>query len=219
MFFTAQPDFYYPNKTGLKLSKNLFRRVRFRDNLNALYVNSIRYTIQEGETPEIIADKQYGSTDWYWAILLLNNIIDVQNDWPLTSLDLDNSIDKKYGDSATTAKFWETKQITTSTGVEVLKEGIIVETYQGTPAQLVSGYYPSYSFSYRDGNTIMTVSGQNVLNRVSNREFEYRNNESKKEIYLIKNKFLPLLKEEVVKLFAYDTQYKIDEDGVRYSET
>lgn len=219
MFFTSQPDFYYPNKTGLKLSKNLFRRIRFRDNLNALYVNSTRYTIQEGESPEIIANTQYGSSDWYWAILLLNNIIDVQNDWPVTSVDLDTSIEKKYGSTADNPRHWETRQIKTSDGVEVLKEGIVIELYQATTAQQSSSYYPSYSFTYKDGNVDITKTAANVLTKITNREFEYRLNESKKEIYLIKNNFLPLLEDEISKLFAYDTEYKIDENGVRYSET
>ncbi len=219
MFFQAQPDFYYPNKNGLKLSKNLFRRVRFRDNLNALYLNSTRYTIQEGETPEIIANKQYGSPDWYWTILLVNNIIDIQSQWPLTFEQLDTSIEKFYGDKANVTKHWETKQIKNYNGVEVLKSGIVVEIYQGTTAQQSLNYFPNYTFSYKEGNTTLTLTAQNVLNRITNREFEYTQNENKKEIFLIKSRFLSTLEEEIKTLFAYDTEYKIDENGVRYSET
>ena len=219
MFFQAQPNFYYPHKTGLKLSKNLFRRVRFRDNLNALYLNSTRYTIQEGETPEIVANKQYGSPDWYWTILLVNNIINIESQWPKTATQLDTAIDKFYGDNANLTKHWETKQIKTSAGVEVLKSGIIIELYQGTTAQQASNYFPNYSFTYKDGNATITLTAPNVLSKITNREFEYRQNESKKEIYLIKNRYLSILEEEIKTLFAYDTEYKIDKDGVRYSET
>jgi len=218
MFFQSQPDFYYPYKSGLKLSKNLFRRVRFRDNLNALYLNSIRYTIQDGETPEIISKKQYDSTDWYWTILLVNNIINIESQWPKTATQLDASIEKFYGDTANTTKHWETRQVKTSGGVEVLKSGIVVELYQGTTAQQSPSYFPNYNFTYKDGNATVTLTAPNVLSKITNREFEYNQNENKKEIYLIKNQFLSMLEEEIKTLFAYDTEYKIDENGVRYSE-
>lgn len=219
MFFDSQPNFYYPYKNGLKISKNLFRRIRFRDNLNALYVNSIRYTVLEGETPETIAQKQYGSTDWYWTILLLNNIIDVNNDWPVPADDLDESVEKKYGNKADNPRHWETKEVKTSGGIKVLDSGVIIELYQGTTAQQNSNYYPSYSFKYLDGTTEYTLTGSQVMTKITNREFEYRENEKKKEIYLIKNRFLPMLESEIEKLFAYDTEYKIDNQGIRFSET
>lgn len=219
MFFDAQPDFYYPYKDGLKISKNLFRRVRFRDNMNALYVNSVRYSVQEGETPETISQKRYGSTDWYWTILLLNNIIDVQNDWPLAADELDKIIELKYGPNVNTTRHWETKEIRTTGGLKVLDSGVIVELYQGTTAQQSPTYYPSYTFTYKDGNAEFTLSGSQVLTKVTNREFEYSNNENKKEIYLIKSSFLLKMEEEINNLFAYDTEYKIDNQGIRFSET
>ena len=57
------------------------------------------------------------------------------------------------------------------------------------------------------------------MNRVTNLEFEIRENEKKKEIFLIRPEFLTTMQEEIEKLFAYDTEYKIDSKGVRFSET
>ena len=53
MFFDATPDFFYPDfkEPGkVKLSKNLFRRIRTRDSFNAVYATSTPYTITGGET-------------------------------------------------------------------------------------------------------------------------------------------------------------------------
>lgn len=215
MFFDSQPNFYYPYKGGLKLSKNLFRRVRFRDNLNALYVASSRYTIQQGETPEQVSNKQYGSPDWYWTILILNNIIDVHQDWPISDYELDLAIEKNYGNTQDKIKFWETKERYEGNNL-VLEGGVIIEYNQDTSAQQVAGYYPSYTFTTPSGSIL---SGSQVMAPVTNREFEYRENEKKKEIFLIRPQFLTTMEEEIATLFAYDTEYKIDSSGIRFSET
>lgn len=215
MFFDAQPNFYYPYKGGLKLSKNLFRRVRFRDNINALYVVSTRYTIQQGETPEQISTKAYGSPEWYWTILILNNIIDVNNDWPMSDFELDATIEKQYGDTQDDIRFWETKEIYEGNTV-VLESGVIIEYNQNTTAQQATGYYPAYQFRQPNG-TLLT--GSQVMASVTNREFEYRENENKKEIFLIRPSFLTTMQEEINSLFAYDTEYNIDSAGIRFSET
>jgi len=216
MFFNSQPNVYYPQSSGgAKLSKNLFRRVRFRDNLNSLYINSTKYTIQEGETPEIISYNKYQSTEWYWTILLLNNIIDLNNDWPVDSEELDNSINQKYEDNQFKVRHWETYQIKNSAGTIVLPGGIIVELSADTTAQNSPTYYPTYSFKYNDAGVTKTLTGSQVLKRVTHRDYEYDKNESKKEIYLIKKQYLSKMKIEISKLFAYDTEYNIDERGVR----
>jgi hypothetical protein len=210
MFFDAQPNFYYPYKGGIKLSKNLFRRVRFRDNLNALHVASTRYTIQTGETPEIISNKRYGSTEWYWTILILNNIIDMNNDWPVSDYELDLAIEKKYGQDQNKVRFWETKKIYNGNNV-ILEGGVIIEYNEGRQNQQSVNYYPTFTFN--------GLSGAQILDKVTNREYEYRENEKKKEIFLIKPEYLNMMKEEIERLVAYDTSYKIDSAGVRLSET
>ncbi len=61
------------------------------------------YTVQDHQTPQFIADRYYGDVTLDWIILLANNIIDPQYDWPLSQLDLIEFIKNKYG-SITTAK-------------------------------------------------------------------------------------------------------------------
>lgn len=58
------------------------------------------YTIQEGDTPEILAHKYYGSPETYWLILYANDIYDPQYDWPLDRRSFDNYIEGKYGSTA-----------------------------------------------------------------------------------------------------------------------
>jgi hypothetical protein len=98
-----------------------------------------------------------------------------------------------------------------------LQGGIIIEYNQNTTLQQVPGYYPT-TYSFRQPNGTL-LTGAQVMTPVTNREFEYRENEKKKEIFLIRPAFLTTMEEEINSLFAYDTDYKIDSAGVRFSET
>ena len=54
------------------------------------------YLIKDGETPEDIAERYYGSTTYFWIILYANNIRNIYEDWPSSQLQLDEYIIDKY---------------------------------------------------------------------------------------------------------------------------
>lgn len=55
------------------------------------------YEIEEGDTPEIIAEKVYGDSGVGWMIVYANQILDSQFDWPLTDKQFQGYIKSKYG--------------------------------------------------------------------------------------------------------------------------
>jgi hypothetical protein len=55
------------------------------------------YTLEEGDTPTMIAYDYYGSVDYVWLVLMSNNMIDPYTDWYKSQIDFDAYIDKKYG--------------------------------------------------------------------------------------------------------------------------
>lgn len=145
MYFDSIPDFLYPDfkvAGKYKLSKNIFRRIRARDGFNAIYASSTPYTIQGEETPDSIAYKEYGNSEWFWTILILNNIVDMNSMWPLASDEFDKYIDKKYGANQNKPRHWETTEIRDSNNNIVIDAGIIVEMYQGFQEQEQVNYKP-----------------------------------------------------------------------------
>ena len=54
------------------------------------------YTIQDGETPNSLAYKLYGSEGYGWLILLLNDITNFTEQWPLSNQQLEAYVDEKY---------------------------------------------------------------------------------------------------------------------------
>lgn len=236
MYFNSIPDFLYPdfqNPGRYKLSKNIFRRVRPRDSFNAVYASTTSYVVRDGETPDTIAQKQLGSYEWYWTILIINNIINYQEDWPLQSDELEKIVENKYGSLADKPRHWETSEVRNTSGNVVLEQGVIIEMFQNTPEQNTLGYWPkvrtpdgvtNWSFTYidrldTDGAIVeKTLSAPQVLTKITNREYEYQLNEIKRNIKLPRKSFLGRMEKDLKDLMAYDTQYKITDEGYRMSE-
>jgi hypothetical protein len=65
---------------------------RLKEHIAVLY----DYVIQSDERPDSVATKLYGSPDYTWVILILNNILTLF-DWPLTQAEFDRYIICKYG--------------------------------------------------------------------------------------------------------------------------
>lgn len=100
MYFNEMPKMVYPyTSNGEKrhtIVPDIFRRVildNFFKNKTAL----LSYYISDGETPEILAHKFYGTTQYHWVILLTNDIIDVKRDWPLSQEEMVAYCNNKYG--------------------------------------------------------------------------------------------------------------------------
>lgn len=246
MLFDSTPNFLYPDfkvAGKFKLSKNLFRRVRARDSFNAVYASSKEYVILPGERPDSLSFKAYRDPKYFWTILLLNNITNMNTEWPLDDDELDTFIINKYGTDANKPRHWETNDVKDSFGNLVLAGGNVIELFTNSTQQNTSGYFPKifnaetntydqWSFTYidyaeydSDGTIIessiitKTVTASQNLTKVTNREYEYELNELKKIIYLPTVTGAKIMESEIESLLAYDTQYKITDDGYRLSES
>lgn len=60
------------------------------------------YTLQDGDTPNMVAADYYGSVEYVWLVLLSNDIIDPYTQWFKGQLDFDEYLKRKYGSIETT---------------------------------------------------------------------------------------------------------------------
>ena len=83
-YFNSFPTMLYDadGEGSAKLVTNIFKRIQMRANMKKEVVLLDQYDIQEGETPEIVADKHHGSVYYHWDILMTNGITDPFHDWP-----------------------------------------------------------------------------------------------------------------------------------------
>lgn len=97
-YFQKFPTIGYPidNSGELTIATDIMERIRIRYALLSDFLIFYTYTVKDGETPEIIAHKLYGSTEFHWIVLLANNIVDPFYDWPMSQENLTLTIKKKY---------------------------------------------------------------------------------------------------------------------------
>jgi hypothetical protein len=79
---------------------DITQNVRFRKELLSNVALYDAYDVMDGETPEIIAEKFYGSPHYHWVIMLANQMYDYRSDFPLPYPELDAYIEDKYGNQA-----------------------------------------------------------------------------------------------------------------------
>jgi hypothetical protein len=81
---------------SLNTLTDILARIQVKNNIkdNALLYKT--YQVSDGETPEIVADKIYGSTGLHWVILLTNDIVDPRNDWYIDSVVFESYLATKY---------------------------------------------------------------------------------------------------------------------------
>lgn len=99
MYFENFPQVIYSLDSGLTSFNivDIFTRVKADAQLTVTRTAYDEYDVQDGETPEILADKFYGNVELYWIILIANDILDPRFDWPLTTQQLSSYITGKYG--------------------------------------------------------------------------------------------------------------------------
>jgi hypothetical protein len=85
------------DSVSVTLLVDILERVKIRDQIKNQAQLFLDYSIQEGETPEIIAGKLYNDPELYWGVLLGNNIINPYGEWPLDSVTLFEACTDKYG--------------------------------------------------------------------------------------------------------------------------
>jgi hypothetical protein len=96
------------------LVKDIFRRMKVRDNVKNNLALMATYDVQDGDTPETISYKHFGSTDYFWVICLMNDITDRFYDWPLTNSAFEEYVKQKY-DNPQAIHHYEKDQLSGST--------------------------------------------------------------------------------------------------------
>jgi len=100
MYFSKFPLYVYDGKGDGQetVVTNLLKRVAVRTKVASEVMLFDTYDVKEGESPESIADKLYGNSEYHWVILLLNNITDRYHQWPLSTPQFLEFVSDKYDD-------------------------------------------------------------------------------------------------------------------------
>jgi hypothetical protein len=176
------------------LVKNIFRRVKLRDDLQNVFTIFNKYQIQEGARPDTVAEELYGSSQYDWVVLIGANIINVRNEWPLSDRDIYRYSEQLYGNDLNAVHHYETIEVKDSRGRLILPAGKIVDS----------------TFTIPDPN--IPIQTLNSVVGISNYEYEVRKNNKKRDIYVLKPAYLQQVINDTRKAMTYDrsSQYVND---------
>lgn len=95
-FFSSYPVGVAKIGDEYKQITDIFRRV-YANVFSLHYTELETVTIPDGYTVEQVSDLYYNSPTYHWVILIVNNIIDVREEWPRSNSDLLEYCKLKYG--------------------------------------------------------------------------------------------------------------------------
>ena len=194
-YFRQLPNLDYPSllndKTGSGDTvrvKNLFRRVKIREDFLQSLVVFNKYKIVGDDRPDNVAEKLYGNADLDWTVLLANNIIDIKNDWPMTEYDLNVYLNDKYTeDQLVKIHHYETIEFRDLNNRLITPAGKIVDE--------------NFVVEYLKGSQIERVS---PIRSVSFFEWEVQKNDDKRNINVAKTEVVSTMISDFEKMMKYD---------------
>ena len=157
------------------------------------------YNIKDSDSPESVAYKYYGNSEHFWIVLMSNQMMDPQWDWPLNINDFDNYIAEKYvsiQNATSTVHNYQKIIKTTVSGsnIEPKYEYLIIdESRYNRPVPLPKIYTTS------TGETITVTVDKKIITKY---QYELDLNESKRRIKLLNNRYLGLIQEQLSSLMA-----------------
>ena len=111
MYFSKFPKLLYDikNDGNYNLVPDIFRRIKVRSKIKDNISLYDKYDVGEGESPETVAFKIYGDTNYFWVVCLMNNIVNRFYDWPLDEYVFQQYVKDKY-DNAEAVHHYEITQ-------------------------------------------------------------------------------------------------------------
>ena len=200
-YFRRLPNLDYPSLLNSRESnidyvqtKNLFRRVKIREDLFSNFMQFDRYKVQGDERPDTVSENVYGKSTLDWVILLSNNIIDIKNEWPLTQLQLNQFLNEKYTpQELVSIHHYETLELRDNKNQLILPAGITVD--ENFNMEYMSGGQIRSTNSLVDGRPIKAVTF-----------FDHENelNDRKRNINVLKPEFLGVFIKEFERIMKYE---------------
>ena len=205
-YFKKVPDFAYvsrlPNaKIGdYIIVKNLFKRGALEPDILENLAFHTKYEIKGDDRPDNVAFEVYGESGMDWLILLCNNIINIQTEWPMLQNDFDEFLLDKYGtyEKMNATHHYETQEVKNSNNVVIVPKGLQCES--------------DYSVTYFDSNVgrEVTVLSADCTTEVTNYTYEERKENDKRNIYVLKKRYLSVIRDDMELAMTYakgSTQY------------
>ena len=204
-YFSNLPEFEYVNRTqrgrsegDYSVVKNFFKRGKLREDIFQDLTFFTKYIVQGDDRPDTVASKVYNDPTLDWVVLMANNIINVQSEWPMSQADFHAYITNKYDEETLYSGIhhYESREVKTTDNSIIIPAGQKVGVAQ--------------SVSYYDDALGQHVRATDVALPVTNFTHEERLNNDKRNIFVLKASYLNIVFDDLEEIMEYkkgSTQY------------
>jgi hypothetical protein len=172
--------------------KNIFKKGKLREDIFQDLAFFEKYKIQGNDRPDNVAFEVYGDSTLDWLVLLCNNVVNIQTEWPLTQDAFDRYVLNKYGDYETLYSgihHYETTEVKNSQEVIMVPSGLEVPD--------------GYSINYYDYFIDSQVDTGNIAVAVTNYEYEDKLENDKRNIFVLKPFYLNIVLNDMGDIMPY----------------
>ena len=198
-YFRNIPEFLYVNRTkdgrmdgDFSVVKNFFKRAKLREDIFQDLVFFTKFNVKGDDRPDNVAESFYGDSNLDWVVLISNNIINVQSEWPLSQADFFTYLSEKYPDEINLYSgihHYESSEVKTSDDVVIIPSGIRVGVGQ--------------SVTFFDDGINQQVTRTNIASPITNYMHEQKLNDKKREIFLLKPEYINLMIDDLQEIMTY----------------
>ena len=198
-YFRNLPDFLYVNRNDTQretenysVVKNFFKRAKLRGDIFENLAFFEKFIVQGDDRPDNVAHEVYGDAFLDWVVLLSNNIVNVQSEWPLSQADFFTYLNEKYDNETVLYSgihHYEANEVKTSNNDIIIASGTRVSVGQ--------------SVSYFDDGLENQVVVTDIALPVTNYTFEENENNKKREIFLLKPIYLSIVFDDLERIMKY----------------
>ena len=204
-YFRNLPEFEYVNRTqrgrsegDYSVVKIFFKRGKLREDIFQDLTFFTKYIVQGDDRPDTVASKVYDDPTLDWVVLMANNIINVQSEWPMSQADFHAYITNKYDEETLYSGIhhYESREVKTTDNSIIIPAGQRVGVAQ--------------SVSYYDDALGQHVRATDIALPVTNFTHEEKLNNDKRNIFVLKASYLNLVFDDLEEIMEYkkgSTQY------------
>ena len=197
-YFSYVPDFNYVSRLPDAMIgdyiavKNFFKRVKLREDIFQDTTFFTKYKIIGDDRPDNVAHKVYGHSTYDWLVLMSNNILNIQSEWPLKQRDFDAYLLNKYetyDNLYNGVHHYESIELRDSQGVTLLPTGTTVSK--------------GYTYTYWDSYIESLVTTVDLASPITNFQYEEKIEDDKRNIFLLKADYLKLAVDNMSEIMDY----------------
>tara|TARA_B100001093_G_scaffold25123_1_gene22150 strand:- start:3 stop:677 length:675 start_codon:yes stop_codon:yes gene_type:complete len=197
-YFSNLTDLLYVNRTedgrsdgDYSVVKNFFKRAKLREDIFQDLAFFTKYIVIGDDRPDNVATRIYDDPSLDWVVLMSNNIVNVQSEWPMSQGDFNTYVTEKYADEETLysgVHHYEANEVKTSDGSVIIASGTRVSVGQ--------------SVSYFDDLSSQHIVRTDIASPITNYMHEDKLNNNKRNIFILKPIYLNILFDDLEEIMV-----------------